>query len=58
MLLDARRAFPCWDEPALKATYTIRLTVPSDMQALSNMLPATETANEGIIALFIIHIKN
>ncbi|CAO3600034.1 unnamed protein product [Absidia cylindrospora] len=34
---DARRAFPCWDEPSLKATYDITLVVPSDLTALSNM---------------------
>jgi puromycin-sensitive aminopeptidase len=35
--IDARRCFPCWDEPARKATFTITLTVPSDLTALSNM---------------------
>uniref|UniRef100_A0A8C4QVC2 Aminopeptidase n=1 Tax=Eptatretus burgeri TaxID=7764 RepID=A0A8C4QVC2_EPTBU len=34
---DARRAFPCWDEPALKATFDVTLVVPRDLVALSNM---------------------
>lgn len=34
---DARRAFPCWDEPAIKATYSISLVIPSELVALSNM---------------------
>jgi puromycin-sensitive aminopeptidase len=33
---DARRAFPCWDEPDLKATFGITLIVDSDLTALSN----------------------
>ena len=35
---DARRAFPCWDEPALKATFDVTLIVPKDRVALSNMV--------------------
>ncbi|KAG0210662.1 hypothetical protein BGX28_009089 [Mortierella sp. GBA30] len=34
---DARRAFPCWDEPSAKATYSISLVVPTELVALSNM---------------------
>lgn len=34
---DARRCFPCWDEPAIKATFDITLIVPKDRVALSNM---------------------
>ncbi len=33
---DARRAFPSFDEPAFKATYTVALTVDSGDTAISN----------------------
>ena len=36
--VDARRAFPCWDEPAHKATFDVTLVVPADKLALSNMV--------------------
>jgi puromycin-sensitive aminopeptidase len=35
--LDARRAFPCWDEPAVKACFSLSLVVDADLTALSNM---------------------
>ncbi|KAF2203294.1 hypothetical protein GQ43DRAFT_479165 [Delitschia confertaspora ATCC 74209] len=34
---DARRAFPCFDEPNLKATFDVQLELPEDQVALSNM---------------------
>ncbi len=34
---DARRAFPCWDEPDCKARFKISLIVPRQLTALSNM---------------------
>jgi puromycin-sensitive aminopeptidase len=33
---DARRAFPCWDEPALKAVYKVTLVIDEDLIAVSN----------------------
>lgn len=40
---DARRAFPCFDEPALKAEYTVTLIADKHMTCLSNMDVASET---------------
>ncbi|HTP84331.1 MAG TPA: M1 family metallopeptidase [Alphaproteobacteria bacterium] len=41
---DARRIFPCWDEPAFKAAFELSVTVPSRFMAVSNMPVAHETA--------------
>lgn len=35
---DARRAFPCWDEPALKATFEIAIVADQSKTVLSNMV--------------------
>jgi aminopeptidase N len=39
---DARRIFPCWDEPAFKATFALSVTVPRSFLAVSNMPVARE----------------
>lgn len=55
---DARRAFPSWDEPAIKAKFDITLVVPNDggkTTALSNMSVKSETVtgdNNGKIVAF------
>ena len=46
---DARRALPCWDEPAAKATFQLALRIPAHLTAVSNTLPESETpAGEGV----------
>jgi puromycin-sensitive aminopeptidase len=42
----ARRAIPCWDEPAIKAAFTVHLTVQKDLTAVSNM-PVVSTSQVG-----------
>ena len=39
---DARRIFPCWDEPAFKATFALDVTVPRNFLAVGNMPVAHE----------------
>ena len=34
---DARRMFPCWDEPAFRATYQLIAVVPASWATVSNM---------------------
>jgi len=41
----ARQAFPCWDEPALKATFDMIIIGPKDRAILSNM-PEVESTED------------
>ena len=44
--VDAREAFPCWDEPAFKIPYSITITAPADQSALANT-PEQKTSTAG-----------
>lgn len=43
---DARRAFPCFDEPAKKAIFDVHFIIPSDKNAISNTLPKSIKEHE------------
>lgn len=49
--LSARKAFPCFDEPAFKATFLVRVSRTADYITLSNMPKAKTTAMEGGLLL-------
>jgi aminopeptidase N len=44
---DARRFFPCWDEPSFRATFQLTTVVPEKWMAVSNMPVASEAKVEG-----------
>ncbi|EPE27699.1 Metalloproteases (zincins), catalytic [Glarea lozoyensis ATCC 20868] len=52
---DARRAFPCFDEPALKAEFTITLIADKHLTCLSNMDVASTT---GVVSEMTNSLKN
>lgn len=44
---DARRAFPCWDEPGFKAVFSTTLVIDENLTAVSNSLVVSETREKG-----------
>src|SRR5258708_15734322 len=43
---DARRMFPCWDEPAFRATFHLTVTVPKSWATVGNMPIAHRTVHD------------
>jgi alanyl aminopeptidase len=46
--IDARRAFPCWDEPAFKNPWQITLSIPQRLEGVSNTPVERETTSGGV----------
>jgi aminopeptidase N len=51
---DARRLFPCWDEPAFRAVFVLTFTVPSGWATVSNM-PVAQRTVHGTLATVRFH---
>jgi aminopeptidase N len=45
---DARRMFPCWDEPAFRASFLLRVSVPAAWATIANMPVARRDVRNGI----------
>lgn len=43
--IDARRAFPCWDEPSFKLPYQLTVEIPAQYSAISNTPVAAESGS-------------
>nr|WP_223205011.1 aminopeptidase N [Gordonia jinghuaiqii] len=50
---DAKRMFACFDQPDLKATYTLTVTAPEDWKVISNAAhESTDAGNPGVVHRF------
>ena len=46
--IDARRAFPCWDEPAFKIPWQLTVSVPAGQEAVSNTPVESDATEAGV----------
>jgi aminopeptidase N len=53
---DARRMFPCWDEPAFRATFHLSATVPTKWATVSNM-PVAARVTHGEVTTTSFHVS-
>jgi len=70
---DARRCFPCWDEPSKKATFELSIIVPKDYTVVFNtdpqstrnagdafkevVFPKTPVMSTYLVAIIVAHLK-
>ncbi len=47
--IDARRAFPCFDEPAFKVPFQVSLSVPKEMRAYANTSETGQTPDGELV---------
>lgn len=52
---DAHRCFPCWDEPALKATFSVDMAVTRGLEVISNT-PAKQRKTDGENVIFAFEV--
>lgn len=55
--LEARRAFPCFDEPGFKTPFTVSLSVPKGLLALANSPERAQEARESTPGLNTFHFQ-
>jgi aminopeptidase N len=48
---DARRMFPCWDEPAFRARFELRASIPAQWIAVSNMPIASRVVHGDVATI-------
>jgi puromycin-sensitive aminopeptidase len=55
---DARRAFPCWDEPEHKAVFAVTLVVDADLFAVSNAAEVSREPLDGDLGRHVVRFAD